>query len=369
MKKFIKSTAVFIAALLLLSCVSIAARTNNYVLGDVVLFGEYPQTLVTDENTVNELNAMNAVFSDDNGCFSYADIQLSGSRYRGIKYSVYRPGSITDTPSVSEGGQAMFTNGYRINTVYWFRYEPLRWRVLDAEKGLVLCESIVDSMPVTDSVYVKDGVSYTDSSCQYFANNYEKSNIREWLNGSFLNTVFTDNEISAVKTTDIDNKARNKKSSVYDSVSTQDKLFLLSFDESVNPDYGFSRSERADYTRYAWPTDYAKAMGIYVVIEPKKACNGCSPWRLRTPGSDSGTACCVSRDGLSFDYNEVVSTDRGVRPAMTVDLGAVENAGYNAICKHACHQDGIVGFFWRIVNLFNKMLKINKTCVCGKEHW
>ena len=38
-------------------------------------------------------------------------------------------------------------------------------------------------------------------------------------------------------------------------------------------------------------------------------------------------------------------------------------------CSHICHKGGISGFFWKIINLFNKLFKINQFCSCGKAHW
>jgi hypothetical protein len=38
-------------------------------------------------------------------------------------------------------------------------------------------------------------------------------------------------------------------------------------------------------------------------------------------------------------------------------------------CDHACHKSGIPGFFWKIINLFNKLFGINNTCSCGVTHY
>lgn len=39
------------------------------------------------------------------------------------------------------------------------------------------------------------------------------------------------------------------------------------------------------------------------------------------------------------------------------------------LCDHTCHKEGITGFFWRIINVFNMLLGLNKTCSCGVEHY
>ena len=39
------------------------------------------------------------------------------------------------------------------------------------------------------------------------------------------------------------------------------------------------------------------------------------------------------------------------------------------LCDHSCHKEGITGFFWRIVNVFNMLFGLNKTCECGVAHY
>ena len=36
------------------------------------------------------------------------------------------------------------------------------------------------------------------------------------------------------------------------------------------------------------------------------------------------------------------------------------------ICDHRCHKSG---FIWRIINFFNKIFGLNKTCDCGVVHY
>ena len=38
-------------------------------------------------------------------------------------------------------------------------------------------------------------------------------------------------------------------------------------------------------------------------------------------------------------------------------------------CSCRCHKSGFDGFIWKIVNLFNRLFKINKVCACGKAHY
>ncbi len=38
-------------------------------------------------------------------------------------------------------------------------------------------------------------------------------------------------------------------------------------------------------------------------------------------------------------------------------------------CDHICHKDGILGFIWRIINVFNMFFGLNKTCDCAVAHY
>ena len=38
-------------------------------------------------------------------------------------------------------------------------------------------------------------------------------------------------------------------------------------------------------------------------------------------------------------------------------------------CDHICHKDGILGFVWRIINVFNMLFGLNQICSCGVAHY
>lgn len=38
-------------------------------------------------------------------------------------------------------------------------------------------------------------------------------------------------------------------------------------------------------------------------------------------------------------------------------------------CDHFCHQGGLLGFFWNIINFFNKLFGLNPICQCGAAHY
>ena len=129
------------------------------------------------------------------GCPVYGDV-----KYRGVKFTQYRP---TLTYSLSKNSYQK-TNGYNQETVYWFAFEAIRWKVIDPELGLVMCENLIDAQAFNETVYYTNGVlsqSYKDPERTIPANDYETSSIRKWLNEDFLNVAFSEEEMElALKT-------------------------------------------------------------------------------------------------------------------------------------------------------------------------
>ncbi|MGN0486667.1 MAG: amidase domain-containing protein [Acutalibacteraceae bacterium] len=41
----------------------------------------------------------------------------------------------------------------------------------------------------------------------------------------------------------------------------------------------------------------------------------------------------------------------------------------SAGCTHLCHKGGFAGFIWKIINLFNRLFKVNRYCSCGMAHY
>ncbi len=287
----------------------------DYEVGDIFEFGYYPQSQVTDEKLINELNNSNYTLNDfsyDSCCIFYCDVTYDNVEYRGIYFHEYRPADEDDEAEAEYS--YVDDNGYYTDIIYWFEYEPLEWRVLDPDEGFVMCENIIDSQPYHDFIFYStygyhsygEETAYDDTSCMVYANDYESSYIRLWLNYEFYNLAFNEDEQAQIGITDIDNSAYPGYEE-YDSASRSDKIFLLSYDEVLNTEYGFSSNEASSFSRQAKGTDYAKIQGLYVDVN--------SSWFLRTPGTSSDTACYVSNNGsvgndLFVDYSAT-----GVRPA------------------------------------------------------
>lgn len=305
------------------------ALSADYNVGDIVKLGSYPQGRVTDSTLISALNKIAKTWTsydyysgnDTVGSMTkgdwmkYYDFTYNGVKYRAVTFSQYRP-YYTHT-SLSSGELHQKYNGYYTNNVYYFKFEPLKWRVLDPATGLVLCENIVDSQAYSNTVYEygtdKNGTAYwNDSAHTHYANDYATSSIRKWLNNDFYNTAFSAAEKKSILTTTLDNRAYSTDHSEYDSETTKDKIFLLSYSDINNAAYGLSSRSN----RLSKGSDYAKSQGLYVDSD------GQSSMRLRSAGHDSYHTSRVSHDGDLNHYikNDINFTPDGVRPALRTNF-------------------------------------------------
>ena len=323
-------------------------------------YGSYPQTNVTDFDLIAALNTQAADWQSYryySGTYNIADGQMIASdymqycdviygvqKYRGVKFSQYRPYITGDGLGTTASDQII--NGYAPDTVYWFQYEPLQWRVLDPSTGLVLCETIIDSQPYNNYLLSSGTDAYGktaywgDADQTHYANNYAESSLRQWLNAGFANTAFTAAQRDAILPTTLDNSAYDPSCSAFSSATTTDKIFLLSYSDTLNTPYGFLSDTGSSSTRQAQGSDYAMCQGLHVVTSSK-----CSNWWLRSAaGGNSQRACCVSHDGWISSLCSVGSTSIGVRPAITLDLQAEDDAPNDSI--NVTITDGIgVNFY------------------------
>lgn len=316
-------------------------------VGDIIEFGSYPQSRETNSATITTLNAAapplqawesygyytgsghwnstdgNMKASD---YMKYTDVEYGGQKYRGVQFSHYRPWC---TGEKATDATCQDDNGYdQFNHAYWFKWEPLQWRVLDPKSGLVLCERIIDSQPYNN--YIKYSFASTtywgDAGENYYANDYAHSSIHDWLTKesdeiSFLNQAFTKPQQSNILETALDNNTLNTSASQNGNATLRDKIFLLSWKDIQNTAYGFNGSPSyEDIHREGHGSNYARCQGLCVVSSTQL-----SNWWLRTACDGSSNACCVFISGCASDNYEgnVSDTTCGVRPAMR--LKSLEN--------------------------------------------
>ncbi len=303
--------------------------------GEYMLFGQYPQTKITDTALISTLNtaAGNLPTDGNNQAWtSYGYYQGTGDSgtqsnatdfmwyidldtdedgqddYRGVYFTSYRP-SCTHYVGLEN-----WTNqdnwGYTISEVYWFSYDPILWKIMKEESGnaTLLCEMIIDSQ---DYNYT-DG-SRTENEQTIYANNYAESTIRAWLNDEFYNTAFNSLQKAVIVTVEVDNSAATTHSSTneYACENTNDNVWLLSYQEAKS--ITGSIAETAERRKNG--TDYAKSQGLWRLSSTDER----NYWWLRSPYGYSGNAHFISYWG-DISNHSVSITLCGVAPALQIRL-------------------------------------------------
>lgn len=321
--------------------------SNVGTKGATVQFGAYPQSRVTDEAIIDGLDSQSLSWKSYNyysgtgswtdgnvkpsDYMKYADIVFNGNKYRAVTFSKYRPDCTVYTSSASNTCQDEY--GYYTGNVYYFKYEPLKWRVLDASTGLVVCDSIIDSQAYNNYILRSnyDYEYYGDSEKNHYANDWENSSLRKWLNEDFYNTAFSKLQQDRIQKLTRENKSTCE--SKHDSNPTSDKITLLSYWDMLNTSYGFSSSDRTkDTARQRKGTDYAKCQGLAVITDSNY--DGISWWWLRSPGccqcsfgGYSGGAAGVDYAGWADNYNNYVNyTNNGVVPALNLGKSTISTS-------------------------------------------
>lgn len=126
--------------------------------------------------------------------------------------------------------------------------------------------------------------------------------VRKWLNGEFINSAFTNDEIEMISNMPV---PYFKDS----SIETQDKVFLLSIDEA-------NKYFNSDTERECEPTEYVLVNGA--IVNEK---NGNCIWRLRITTIFNNCIPYVDSIGDIHEYGRRVGIDSlTVRPALWITL-------------------------------------------------
>lgn len=328
MKKILKksfSLLLVLSVILTSSFISGYAAENSVEI-ETITFGSYPQSKVTDEALIENLNNLplkwesynyysgTGVYDDgqmkSSDYMRYADVEYNSEKYRAVIFDTYRP-TFTGYKSTADAETYQDNNGYYCNTVYWFKYEPLEWRVLDAETGYVICESIIDSQPFSNFIYFNGTAYYMDDKGWDYTNYYVNSSLRNWLNTDFSDTAFNELEKEKIALNYMDFW-----------VDIEDKIFIPSADEMRNTDWW-----KDDASRVAYGTDYAECQGLFTE-------EGSAYWRLRNIADWSQYDCAVSTDGTLYSYDyyyraypfQTAFTGTGIRPA--IKLGKLSDKSF-----------------------------------------
>lgn len=288
--------------------------------GDNIYFGYWPQTLERDETVIAKLNEMAGKpplprdkenpfnwESHDGTTYMWQKIVIyNGTKYLGVQMNDYRASGVYSLTSY------IMKNGYFTSEVYWFKYEPIKWRILttSGNSAYIMSDIALDSFSIQPNRYQgfyneEYGVFRTDQNGNMdgtYANNWEYCFLRGWLNETFYNEVFNGLQKEIIKTTHLDNTARSSNPNDYPKYygygenagknkfadqckDTDDKIFLLSLRDITTTAYGFNKDVLAeDPARNLQATDFAKFHGAPMNTNDKKYVT----WYTRSPAPANG---------------------------------------------------------------------------------
>ncbi len=323
--------------------------------GKYIYFGHWPQTLERDENVIAKLNEMAGKpplprdkenpynwESHEGTTYMWQKIVIyNGTKYLGVQMNDYRASGVYSLSSY------IMKNGYFTFEVYWFKYEPIKWRILttSGNSAFIMSDIALDSFSMQpdrksemrDDLYA----SYNNSTGVpdgTYANNWEYSFIRSWLNETFYNEVFNDLQKEIIKTAHLDNTARSSNPNDYPKYygyaenagknkfadqckDTDDKIFLLSLRDITTTAYGFNKDVRAkDPARNLQATDFAKLHGAPMNTNDKKYVT----WYTRSPSPANGNqgyaTFVLDRHAKGAIDSVDLVPDGGVVPALWITL-------------------------------------------------
>lgn len=234
------------------------------VTWDCIWFGSYPQTKIVSSSKENDLYS---TLETANGWDKNNDIIIGKEKYHRAKKS-------------------------------YFKYEPIKWRVIKCENGeaLLLSDIVLDKQK-----YNKRLKKVT----------WEKSTLRKWLNKKFMNRAFSSSEQEAIHTTEVINED-NYYYKTDGGNDTLDKIYLLSLSETdEEKEYGFTDSYgmTIKYSNYADLDDYQY-------------------WWLRTPGEKNISAAAVDMSGKAYLGGGESDMELGIRPVLHLNLLATDDYSY-----------------------------------------
>lgn len=191
--------------------------------------------------------------------------------------------------------------------------QPIKWRVLSVEGN--------DAMLISDKMlFASEFIFHIMSSTTW-----EGSCLRSELS-TFGNKAFTEEENESIITVTVNNKSNPDYPEYADDKDTTERIYVLSYDEACNPEYGFCADpDKSSKTRQAAITKYALSEGNVIKC-----------WWLRTPGMGRFKTANVFYDGQinsqgTILMNDVVGQEKdylAVRPVLHLDISNTDVWSY-----------------------------------------
>lgn len=252
-------------------------------------YGFYPQSHVSDEQIISVLNKLNPINS------------MGWYIYNGEFY-------IKDTSHVYNNENYTFVDGSSITneTSYWFKCETIKWNVVEVKNGEY---TLMSEMLLDTHNYYNSYSERTINEQTIYANNYQYSGVRSYLNDYFYQTAFYLEDKYIKENTILNSGATtDKDDNAYICDNTKDKVFLPSYQDVVKLD-----------NKTALTSDYARCMGAFCNIKDSAYKYNGSYW-TRSPSSTFNYAAWnVNSGGVLSEY-AVDGNSHCIRPCITISL-------------------------------------------------
>lgn len=233
----------------------VVESSEVYVMSnDSIYFGAYPQSKVSDRTTIVRLGSFDETWNNygyyindtQSEFMYYKDVVLDGVKYRGIYFDMYRPSMCTYGGTASNSYQD--DNGYYASTTYWFKYEPIEWKIIRSVNGqlTLLSKKLLDAQNYDHA-----------PSGSYAYRFYQDSTIHAWLNIDFAESAF--------------NKAQQEllcDEVLIPSVKEWNSYQDIISDSIEGTDYAKSQGLEIDVSLWLYTDD------VYDINAPVVACDG-----------------------------------------------------------------------------------------------
>ncbi len=249
---------------------------------EYIYLGEYQQTLISEETNPEEYAEINKLVSNNGYYYNYAGT---------TKYY------------------------YNKSDDNYYRVEKIRWNVIrkNDEKILIQAHSLFDTM------YFNISNNYSND---IYANNWEYSSIRSYLNNELITMLFNayERNLITMEKTSVNNATGQGNPALSDTVkypwtlqnNTNDYLYFLSFAEATDIVLQFDADPWSESEiRKAEGTDYYK-----MKVASQEDAEGY--YWLRSPSDSESKVYLVDKDGRIVTGNSVSYSYYGFRPVMSI---------------------------------------------------
>lgn len=325
-------------------------REGDKVTWDCVYFGSYPQIEVVSETDTETIGALEM----DKDYYTIDYIKIPESEWNAIAEAEYDEMDDAVVDGVKYHRMKGKYENYELkmehlddlhNSYCWmntteyryYKYEPIKWRVLsvDGDDVLLLSNVALDYVEYLEAE--KENPAWGDSMMRSWLNGYDASanlDAQDCTSDNFIGRAFSDLEKNCIKQTEVVSDENPIYGTKAEGTAT-DLIYILSASELTNTSYGFSgfiienkymAMTIDDPARALGSSTYAKARGVNSNFSTSEkleyAYAGNCTFCTHTLGKDMeyGRIVCLFGQGQMYYYGNPADGKWAVVPAMHIDM-------------------------------------------------